>query len=156
MLQQLATRVLYSNNNPCNLQQNLDQYYVYMFDIIDSKLYRPTTSNKNHHLKAYELSIFKTKLLSASNSLKYLTNLIIAQLPRELQNKENRPVITYRLTNTIRSKILNYIYTVNPIYVEDEISFTLNTDPCECEHSLLIDPHHKRIITVDLRIVGNC
>ena len=30
------------------------------------------------------------------------------QLPRELQNKGSRPVITYKLTNTIRNKILNY------------------------------------------------
>ena len=31
---------------------------------------------------------------------------VIAQLPRELQCKEKRPVITYKLTNTIRNKIL--------------------------------------------------
>ena len=77
------------------------------------------------------------------------------QLPRELQNKESRPVITYKLTNTTRNKILNYKDTVNSIYVEDEISSTLITDPCQCEHSLFIYPHHKHIITDDLRIVGN-
>ena len=42
------------------------------------------------------------------------------------------------------------------IYVEDEISFTFNTDSCECEHSPFIDYHHKEIIiTGDLRIAGN-
>ena len=49
---------------------------------------------------------------------------VIAQLPRELQCKEKRPVITYKLTNTIRNKISNYKDTVNSIYVEDKISFT--------------------------------
>ena len=41
------------------------------------------------------------------------------------------------------------------IYVEDKISFNLNTGPCECEHSPFIDPHHKHINTGDLGIVGN-
>ena len=50
---------------------------------------------------------------------------------------------------------MNYKATVNSIYVEDKISFTLNTDPRKCEHSLFIDPNHKHIITGDLRIVGN-
>ena len=41
MHKQLAARILYRNNNPSDLQQNFDQYYIYMLDIIDSKLYRP-------------------------------------------------------------------------------------------------------------------
>ena len=45
-------------------------------------------------------------------------------LPRKLENKENRPVITYKLNNRIRNKILNYKDTLNSIYVENEISFT--------------------------------
>ena len=71
------------------------------------------------------------------------------------------------MTNTIRNKILNYKDIVSSIYAQDEISFTLNTDPCECEHFPFIDPDHKQslslslsiliIITIigDLRIVGN-
>ena len=39
--------------------------------------------------------------------------------------------------------------------MDSEISFTLNTDCCECEHSLFIDAHHKHVIAGDLRIVGN-
>ena len=35
-------------------------------------------------------------------------------------------------TNEIRNKSLNYEDTVNSIYFEDETSFDLNTDPCEC------------------------
>ena len=63
--------------------------------------------------------------------------------------------------------MLNQKYIVSSIYAQDEISFTLNTDPCECEHFPFIDPHHKQslslslsiliiiIIIGDLRIVGN-
>ena len=59
------------------------------------------------------------------------------------------------MNNPIRNKILNHKDTVNSIPVEDEISFTLNTDPCECEHSPFIEIHNKHIITGDLRIVGD-
>ena len=59
------------------------------------------------------------------------------------------------MTNTIRNNILNYKDTVNLMYVEDESSFILSTDPCECEHSSFNDPDHKHIIAGDLRIVGN-
>ena len=41
------------------------------------------------------------------------------------------------------------------MYVDDEISFVLNTDLCQCEHSPFIDYHHEHIITGDVRIVGN-
>ena len=59
------------------------------------------------------------------------------------------------MTSTFRIKTLNYKVTVNSIYVENEISFTLNTDPCQCEHSSLIDICCKHIITDHLRIFGN-
>ena len=75
VIKQVAARILHRNNNPSDFQQNLDQYYV--LHITDSKLYRQKPKIKNHYLKAYVLSIFKSKLLSASNSLKYLTNLIL-------------------------------------------------------------------------------
>ena len=104
-------------------------------NIIDEKL-----QINNNHLKTSVLLIFKTKLLSTSDSLYYLTNLMFSL---ELQNKESGPVITYKLTNTIKNKILNYKDTVNSIYVEDKNSFTLNTNPCKCEHSPFIDPHHR-------------
>ena len=104
-------------------------------NIIDEKL-----QINNNHLKTSVLLIFKTKLMSTSNSLNYLTNLMFSL---ELQNTESGPVITYKLTNTIKNKILNYKDTVNSIYVEDKNSFTLNTNPCKCEHSPFIDPHHR-------------
>ena len=53
-------------------------------------------------------------------------------------------MISHKLTNTIRNTILNYKDTVNSKYVADKTS---------CEHFQFIEPYHKHIITIDLRIV---
>ena len=79
----------------------------------------------------------------------------IASLPTDLQTKENIPVVTYELGQPIRNKILNYKETVNSILVDDEVSFSLNTDNCECQNSIFCDPHHKHVVTGDLRIIEN-
>ena len=46
-LNNLPARILYRNNNPSDLKQNLDQHYIYILDTIVPKLYKPKTSNKN-------------------------------------------------------------------------------------------------------------
>ena len=51
----------------------------------------------------------------------------------------------------IRNKILNYKEAVDSIYADD-VSFCLSTDQCHCADSSFCDPHHKHIITGDLRI----
>ena len=45
------------------LLQNLDQYYIYMLDIIDSKLYRPKTSNKKPPPKSICIIDFQNKAI---------------------------------------------------------------------------------------------
>ena len=57
--------------------------------------------------------------------------------------------------NTIRNKILNYKDAVDSILVDDEVSFALNSEPCNCENSSFCDPYHKHVITGDLRVVQN-
>ena len=109
MLKQVAARSLYRNNNPSDLQQHLDQYYIYMTDIIDSKLYRPKTSNKNAPPKNICIINFQNRAIEYIKVSQIVNKPeAIVQLQRELQNKENRRVITYKLTNTIRNKISNY------------------------------------------------
>ena len=120
IFKQLAPQILYRNNNPSDLQQNLDQYYIYMLDTIDCKLYRPKTLNKKTSPKNICIINFQNKAIEYIKPSEILNKpYVIAQQPRELQNKENRPVITYKFTNTIRNRVLNYKYTVNSIYVED-------------------------------------
>ena len=46
--------------------------------------------------------------------------------------------------------ILNCKEAVNPIYDDEDGSFSLNIGQCDCTNSSLSDPHHKHIITGDL------
>ena len=39
--------------------------------------------------------------------------------------------------------------------MDEEDAFSLNTETCERGHSQFCDPHHKHIITRDLRIIDN-
>ena len=55
--------------------------------------------------------------------------------------------------NTIWDKILNYNEAVNSIYGGED--FCLNTDQCDCADPSFCDPHHKYIITEDLRKIKN-
>ena len=48
---------------------------------------------------------------------------VIEILPYDIQNKENIPIVTYQLGNTVRNKLLNYKETVNSIFVNEEATF---------------------------------
>ena len=63
--------------------------------------------------------------------------------------------MTYKLSNTVRSKILNYKATVESIVIDEEVSFTTETDDCQCADSSFVDQHHQHIITGDLRLIEN-
>ena len=77
----------------------------------------------------------------------------IKKLPNNLQEKENIPTITYKLGNTVINKILNYKKALNSIDVDEEILFSLNTDPCDCEKSGFCDLYREHIITGDVTII---
>lgn len=49
--------------------------------------------------------------------------------------------------------MLNYKETVNSIYGDENVSFNLNTDQCDCGDSSSRNPHHKHIITGNLPII---
>ena len=72
-----------------------------------------------------------------------------------MQKKDSIRTITYKLGNTIRTNILNCKDVANSIYVDKEVLFSLTTDLCDCEKSKFCNPHHKYIITGDLRIIEN-
>ena len=44
---------------------------------------------------------------------------------------------------------------VKSIYSDEDASFCLNTDQFDCPDSSFCDPHHKHIITGNLRIIKN-
>ena len=51
--------------------------------------------------------------------------------------------------------MLNNKEAVNSIYLDEDVSFYVNTDQYDCVNSSFCDPHHKHIITGDLRITKN-
>ena len=132
-------------------------YYHFIVDIIDTKLYhkRKLTTKKSppKHICVVK---YDNKALEAINLSKILHFPdVISALPSDLQSEDHIPVVTYKLGGTIRNKILNYKDTVESIYVDDEVSFIRDTTPCDCESSTFCDPHHKHIITGDLRLIEN-
>ena len=70
-----------------------------------------------------------------------------------MQFQENVPVATCNLTPAIKNKILNYEVTVQPINVDNKISFSSSAG--EYERSAFCDEHHSHIITRGLRIITN-
>ena len=62
-----------------------------------------------------------------------------------------------KLDSPIRSKILNYRETVTSIstMVDEDVAFVNNLPSCDCQNSNFCDPHHKHIVSGDLRIVSN-
>ena len=67
-----------------------------------------------------------------------------------------------KLESPIRHKVMNYEDTVRSINVlkdEDVIlvtnSYTGSLFPCSCSESSFCDPHHKHIVTGDLRLISN-
>ena len=67
------------------------------------------------------------------------------------------PFPTYKLDAPIRNTILNYKDAINSIHIDidEDISIVQNLPSCECSSSPFCDPHHKHIVTGDLRIIEN-
>ena len=80
---------------------------------------------------------------------------VIATLPEELQEKEEIPSVAMKLDSPIRNKILNYRQTVSALNVEidEDVAFLSEQLSCECSISPFCDPHHKHIVTGDLRVI---
>ena len=132
-------------------------YYHFIMDVIDTKLYHKRKAITKKSPPKYVCIVkFDNKALEAINLSKiFHFPDVISSLPSDLQSEDHIPVVTYKLGGTIRNKILNYKDTVESIYIDDEISFTRDTSSCECESSTFCDPHHKHIITGDLRLIEN-
>ena len=130
------------------------QWYLFILDIIDTKLYRPpTVKEKKKAPKNICVLSFVNKGLEEINLSKIVRSQeVIDLLPEKLRSEEEIPMITYKLRNPIRNKIFNYKETVQSIKFENgEVS--LDQYLCECSGSELCDSHHQHIITGDLRIV---
>ena len=158
ILKLIANTVLIRSSN-INFYPDKEQYYAYILDIIDTKIYRPKQdkSLKRNAPKNICIVQFINKgvekiHLSSIFNIPEIVNLLPSP---ELRTRDNLPVVTYSLGNTIRNKVLNYKDTVNSIFIDDEVSFSTETDTCQCDISPFKDKDHGHILTGDLRIIEN-
>ena len=77
---------------------------------------------------------------------------VVFQPPDKLKKNNNNRSGTYELGKRSRNKISNY-NSINSIYDDEDGSFCLNTDQCDCADSSFCDLFHKHIIIGDLRII---
>ena len=80
---------------------------------------------------------------------------VIATLPEELQENDEIPSVAMKVDSPIRNKILNYRQTVSTLNIEidEDGAFLSEQLSCECSISPFCDPHHKHIVTGDLRVI---
>ena len=135
------------------------QWYDYILDIIDTKLLKAPPEVKRKTFPQNVISInFVNKGIDDIHLNKIFRSAeVIAVLPTKLKDDKDIPVATMKLAPPIRNKILNYKEVVSSldIVVDDDLSFVRNLPSCECEGSEFCDPHHKHVITGDLRIVSH-
>ena len=80
---------------------------------------------------------------------------VISKFSLTGENKNYTPTVIYKLDTPIRSKIFNYIDTVNKIDFNDNETFGTGIHQCECEGSTFCDVSHGHIITGDLNFIKN-
>ena len=156
LLKNIASQIMQSIYS-LTTDPKMEHYHMYILDIIDTKLYKPKNTTAKKAPSKFRCTVdFQNKAIETVRLASILRNAhVINLLPADMQSDENIPMVTYKLNNTVRNKIFNYKQTVEDIRVDEEVSFTLNTDLCKCKDSKFFDPHHKHVITGDLRIVEN-
>ena len=135
------------------------QVYHYILDIIDTKLYKPSQKLPTKNIPKNVITInFVNKGLDDIHISRILRSAeVTSLLPEVLQVDDEKPMCTMKLDAPIRSKILNYQDTVSSlkVAVDEDVSFVENLPSCDCSDSEFCDPHHKHVVTGDLRIVTN-
>ena len=141
-----------------------EQWYLYILDIINTKLLKPTpiSASKSAPENVCTIRFINKGMEEIKISEIFRHTDSISSLPDSLQNKEVNPKVVMKLDSPIRNKIMNYEKTVRSIQhmTEGEISMTLNSEsqsffPCSCSESMYSDPHHGHVVTGDLRIIEN-
>ena len=159
VLKEIAFHIMERDSDFITFYDNRFQIYHYILDIIDTKLYKPPTPI--HKKKAPKNVVpirFVNKGLDDIHVPKiFRSAAVTSKLPEALQTDEDIPTCTMKLDPPIRSKILNYRETVSSlkIFVDDDVSFVENLPSCDCLNSEFCDPHHKHIVSGDLRIIRN-
>ena len=133
--------------------------YHYVLDIIDTKLlkYDPPPPKRKAPKNVVTINFVNKGLDNIHVSKIFRSPEVSSLLPEELQEKDDMPTCTMKLDPPIRGKILNYKETVSSlnVCVDEDVSFVENLPLCDCSTSQFCDPHHKHIVSGDLRIITN-
>ena len=137
-----------------------EQCFLFVLDIIDTKFFAPT---KNQPVgKTAPINVCTVHFVNKGIDDLHLSKIfkhhsVLEHLPENLRVSENIPVVTFKLDPPIRNKIFNYKATVSSLDIHRHGStYVVNNLPdCHCAESAFCDPHHKHIVTGDLRIIKN-
>ena len=158
VLKEIAFHIMERDDSFTFIEER-SQWYDYILDIIDTKLLKIPPEPKR---KPIPKNVVTFKFVNKGMDDIHLNKIfrskeVIDLIPPALDAEEDIPMVTMKLTTPVRNKILNYRETVSSldVVVDEDVSFIRNLPSCECEHSEFQDPHHKHIITGDLRVVQN-
>ena len=156
VLKEIASHII--ERDSFTFYDNRFQWYDYILDIIDTKFLKTSQIVK----KIPPKNVITIKFVNKGLDEIHINNIfhsaeVISSLPQQLQKEEEIPSCTMKLDPPVRNKILNYRETVASlnIAVDEDVSFVHNLPSCECVNSEFCDPHHKHIVSGDLRIIEN-
>ena len=158
ILKEIAFHIMERDDSFTFIEERF-QWYDYILDIIDTKLLKIPPEPKRKPIPKNVITIkFVNKGMDDIHLNKiFRSKEVVDLIPPSLSEEEDIPMVTMKLTAPVRSKILNYRETVSTldVVVDEDVSFVRNLPTCECENSEFCDPHHKHVITGDLRVVEN-
>ena len=151
LLKEIAFNIMHRSN--FDFHEAWEQWYLYILDIIDTKLYKPPSPKK---IKVPPKNVCVVSFVNKGIDHLNLPSIfkspdVTSLLPEFMQPEDDHPMVTMKLTKPIRNKILNYKETV--LSIDTETIFA--PSECNCKDSTFNDPHHQHIVTGDLRIIDN-
>ena len=125
--------------------------------IIDSKLYKPSPEKPKRKMPKHKFNIiFSSKAfdyIKLPGILRSQTS--ICKLPPNSVLENEIPMEVYRLTDQIRSKVLNYSKFVSKLNIEQAAADVEEAVECNSRkyHPKFVNDHHQHILTGDLSII---
>ena len=153
ILKEVAYTIMMENSE-IKGYKDYHQWFEYILDSIDTKLYTPNKPKEKKSPKIVCVVKYVNKGLDDINLRKIIKNTeILDNLPVEIKLSDYRPIVTYKLGSTIRNKIFNYRSTVESITVDN--GEFINTLDCMCSSSKFRDDALGHIVTGNLQFIEN-
>ena len=141
------------SNSDC--QFIFHQWYSVILDLIDTKLYKPKAAKVRKSSPSNICHVFfDNKAVERINLPKILNDPSLNSTIPLSANKFEKPIVIYKLSHNIGSKIFNFNKFVSNLNIAEPIN-DLSVLPCNCENSPFVDKNHGHIMTGDLKIIQN-